>query len=127
MIQGIGVDLVNPQRVAQLLDRYGERFARRVLAPEEWPQYSKSAQPALFLAKRFAAKEAFSKALGSGLRAPATLTRISVVQDRLGKPSLAFHRDLEALLQERGVHHHHLSLSDEADLVCAFVVLEGFL
>lgn len=126
MIRGVGVDLIDPQRVARLLTRYGEHFARKVLASEEWSQYSKSSKPALFLAKRFAAKEALSKALGTGLRAPVTLTRIRVLQDRLGKPRFAFHPDLEVLLQERGVHRHHLSLSDEANLVCAFVVLEGF-
>lgn len=125
MIYGVGVDLVEPQRVARLLDRYGERFARRVLAPGEWPQYSKSPKPALFLANHFAAKEAFSKALGTGFRGFVTLQRISVVQDRLGKPSFAFHRELEALLRERGVRRHHLSLSDEASMACAFVVLEG--
>ncbi|MBI2311371.1 MAG: holo-ACP synthase [Betaproteobacteria bacterium] len=124
MICGIGVDLVEPKRVERLLDRYGERFARRVLTPLEWPQYANSARPAMFLANRFAAKEAFSKAVGVGLRSPVTLQKISVVQDRLGKPSLAFHGDLEAFLRQRGVQRHHLSISNEQSLACAFVVLE---
>lgn len=124
MICGIGVDLVEPGRVERMLGRYGERFARRVLTPQEWPQYAKSTKPALFLAKRFAAKEAFSKAMGTGLRTPVTLQKISVIQDRRGQPSLAFHRDVEALLQERGVQRHYLSISDEQSLACAFVVLE---
>lgn len=125
MIIGIGVDLVERQRVARLIDRYGERFARRVLTALEWPRYAKSAKPELFLANRFAAKEAFSKAMGTGFRTPVTLQKISVVQDRLGKPSLSFHQDLQTLLQARGVQCHHLTLSDEAGMACALVILEG--
>ena len=61
MIYGIGTDLVEPSRIARLLEKYGERFAKRLLADDEWPEYVKSMQPAMFLAKRFAAKEALSK------------------------------------------------------------------
>ncbi len=125
MIYGVGTDLVEPARVATLLEKYGERFARRVLSAAEWPAYQKAPRRDLFLAGRFAAKEAFSKALGTGLRHPATLGAISVQQDRLGKPSLAFAPALERLLRERGIVRHHLSLSHERSLACAFVVLEG--
>lgn len=124
MIYGVGADLVEPGRVALLLEKYGERFARRVLSGTEWPAYQAAARPDLFLAGRFAAKEAFSKALGTGLRHPATLRAISVLQDRLGKPSLAFAPALECLLRERGIVGHHLTLSHERSLACAFVVLE---
>lgn len=61
MIYGIGTDLVDPARIAGSLERYGEQFARRVLADSEWPDYLEHIKPALFLAKRFAAKEAFPK------------------------------------------------------------------
>ena len=124
MIYGVGADLVEPARVALLLERYGERFARRVLSAAEWPAYQKAQRRDLFLASRFAAKEAFSKALGTGLREPATLRAISVLPDRLGKPSLAFAPALESLLRERSIVGHHLSLSHERSLACAFVVLE---
>ena len=124
MIYGVGADLVEPARVAALLERYGERFARRVLTAAEWPAYQQTLRRDLFLAGRFAAKEAFSKALGTGLRHPATLRAISVLQDSLGKPSLAFAPALERLLRERGIVGHHLSLSHERRLACAFVVLE---
>lgn len=124
MIYGIGIDVVEPRRVARLMDKYGERFARRVLTPVEWPAYRKTVKPVLFLANRFAAKEAFSKAMGTGFHYPVTLQCISVVQNAAGKPGLAFHPDLERLVQSRGIVGHHLTISDEASLACACVVLE---
>jgi holo-[acyl-carrier protein] synthase len=124
MIYGIGIDVVEPPRVARLMERYGERFARRVLTPLEWPAYLKTVKPVLYLANRFAAKEAFSKAMGTGFRYPVTLQCISVVQNPAGKPSLAFHPKLEQLVRSRGIVGHHLTISDESSLACACVVLE---
>ena len=124
MIYGIGIDVVEPRRIAHLVDKYGERFARRVLTGLEWPGYRKTVKPVLFLANRFAAKEAFSKAMGTGFRYPVTLQCISVVQNAAGKPSLAFHPELERLVQSRGIVGHHLTISDEQNLACACVVLE---
>ena len=124
MIYGIGIDVVEPHRVARLVEKYGERFARRVLTSVEWPGYQRTARPVLFLANRFAAKEAFSKAMGTGFRFPVSLRSISVVQDRLGKPSLSFSPALEAMVHARGIIAHHLTLSDERSLACAFVILE---
>jgi holo-[acyl-carrier protein] synthase len=125
MIYGIGIDIVEPQRIARLRDKYGERFARRVLTPLEWPGYLRTVRPVLFLANRFAAKEAFSKAMGTGFRYPVTLQCISVVQDAAGKPGLAFHPNLEQLVRSRGIVGHHLTISDERTLACACVVLEA--
>ena len=125
MIYGIGIDVVEPHRIARLIDKYGERFARRVLTVQEWPGYQRTARPVLFIANRFAAKEAFSKAMGTGFRYPVTLQCISVVQNRLGKPSLEFHPNLEALVASVGVVGHHLTISDEKSLACACVVLEA--
>jgi len=124
MIYGIGIDVVEPHRVARLKEKYGERFARRVLTELEWPGYLKTAKPVLFLANRFAAKEAFSKAMGTGFRYPVTLQCISVVQNKAGKPGFAFHPDLERLVVSRGITGHHLTISDEKSLACACVVLE---
>ena len=125
MIYGIGIDVIEPQRVARLVDKYGERFARRVLTPLEWSAYLKTARPVLFIANRFAAKEAFSKAMGTGFRHPVTLQCISVIQNRAGKPGFSFHPDLERLVNERGIVSHHLTISDESSLACACVVLEA--
>ena len=125
MIYGIGIDVVEPRRIARLMEKYGERFARRVLTPVEWPFYLKTAKPVLFLSNRFAAKEAFSKAMGTGFRYPVTLQCISVVQNPAGKPGFAFHPRLEALVQSRRIVSHHLTISDEQNLACACVVLEA--
>jgi len=124
MIYGIGIDVVEPRRVARLLDKYGERFARRVLTPLEWPGYLRTVKPVLFIANRFASKEAFSKAMGTGFRYPVTLQCISVVQNAAGKPGFSFHPKLEDMVKSRGIVGHHLTISDEQNLACACVVLE---
>ena len=124
MIYGIGIDVIQPHRVARLLEKYGDRFVKRVLTPLEQPRYLRSAQPVLFLANRFAAKEAFSKAMGTGFRYPVTLQCISVVQNSAGKPGLAFNEALEVMVQRNGITGHHLTISDESNLACACVVLE---
>ncbi|MBS4095335.1 MAG: holo-ACP synthase [Sulfuricella sp.] len=125
MIFGIGTDIVAVSRMAGALERHGERFAARLLAPEERAEFALQKSPARFLAKRFAAKEAFAKALGSGVRHPATLHNIRVGHDSLGKPLLAFHPDLADELAQRGIRAHHLSLSDEQEMAVAFVILES--
>ncbi len=125
MIHGIGADIVETARMEALLERFGERLARRILTDLEWGDYMKSADRMRFLSKRFAAKEAFSKAVGTGLRHPVTFGRMSVVKDELGKPSFAFDDELSTFLEFRGISNHHLSISDEKSVACAFVVLEG--
>jgi holo-[acyl-carrier protein] synthase len=124
MIYGIGTDLVEPSRIARLLEKYGERFAKRLLTENEWPEYLVSGQPAMFLAKRFAAKEALSKAIGTGLRYPVSLSHIGVTHDQRGKPCFEFHPELSTLVKNEGITSHHLSISDELNLACAFVILE---
>jgi len=125
MIAGIGVDIVQVARVEQALERFGDRFAQRLLAPSEWPEYEAAGRPAAFLAKRFAAKEAFGKALGTGIRAPATFHAIQVVRDALGKPGFRFGAELASWLSRRGVERHHLSITDEQIAAVAMVVLES--
>lgn len=123
MIHGIGTDIVRIARLDQALARHGERFARRILADVELPGYTAAADKPRFLAKRFAAKEAFGKALGTGVAAPATLHAVWVEHDPLGKPLFAYAPTLAAYLAERGLAAH-LSLSDETDYVVAFAVIE---
>lgn len=124
MIYGIGVDVLEPGRVARLLEHYGERFVRRVLTEEELPAYQRSRRPALFIANRFAAKEAFSKAMGTGFRFPVTLGQIIVLQDRRGKPYLAYRPALARRVEEEGIAGAYVTISDEQNVVCAVVVLE---
>ncbi|ACT48532.1 holo-ACP synthase [Methylotenera mobilis] len=124
MIFGIGTDVVEVTRIKDSIAEFGDAFARRILAESELASYEQSQIKARFLAKRFAAKEAFSKALGTGLRAPATLQNISVSHDALGKPILVLAPVLQALLDEKNISHMHISISDEKNLAAAFVVLE---
>ena len=125
MICGIGTDIVEYARIEALWARYGERFAERLLSERELAECRASSQPARLLAKRFAAKEAFAKAVGSGMRHPVGFQRIGVTHDGLGKPVLQFDEILRTYLAQLGVNGHHLSISDERDMIVAFVVLES--
>jgi len=124
VIYGIGIDVIEPHRVKRLLEKYGERFAHRVLTAREWTGYARTVNPVLFVANRFAAKEAFSKAMGTGFRYPVTLQSISIVQDRRGKPGFEFHPKLAQLVADEGITGHYVTISDEKSLACACVVLE---
>ncbi len=124
MIYGIGTDIVEIGRISELIERFGDRFAGRILSEEEWAGYRTNPSPAHFLAKRFAAKEAFSKAAGTGLRYPVSCGMISIVNDGLGKPGFRFREELNAFMKACGISSHHLSISDEKSVACAFVVLE---
>ena len=124
MIYGIGVDLVETPRIERLLEQYGERFARRVLTDLEWPGYQRTSKPVLFIANRFAAKEAFSKAMGTGFRHPVTLQNISVVQNKAGKPGYVLSAALLALMEQHAISGHHLTISDEKSMACAVAILE---
>ena len=124
MIAGVGIDIVDVSRIERLLREYGDQFALRVLAVSERPAFTASSRPVWFLANRFAAKEAFSKALGTGLRYPVTLHAISVTNDNAGKPEFGFHGPLPEYLASRGIARHHLGLSHEKGMACAVVVLE---
>ncbi len=131
MIHGIGTDIVLVARIEDLLSRYGERFARRVLGPDELNEFRRRAgrgdhgpgYSARYLAKRFAAKEAFGKALGVGLRAPMSLLSLQVLNDRRGRPVAHPRNALAQHMQQHGLVAH-VSLSDEIDSAVAFVIIE---
>ena len=123
MIFGVGTDIAAVARIGRLYERHGERALEKLLAPVERADFEKTRDPARFLAKRFAAKEAFGKALGIGVATPATLPNIAVIHDPLGKPAFDYAPDLARHLAERGLVAH-LSISDEQEFAVAFVVLE---
>ena len=123
MIFGIGTDIIVVARMAEFHERHGERALEKVLAPAERDACRASSDPARFLAKRFAAKEALGKALGTGVRTPVLLPSIAIVHDALGKPDFEFGEKLAAYIAERRIVTH-LSLSDERDYVVAFVIAE---
>lgn len=124
MIFGIGTDIVEVSRIAASIEEFGDAFAARILAESELESYQLSQIKARFLAKRFAAKEAFSKALGTGLRAPATFQNIAVSHDALGKPILILAPALASFIHAKNITQMHISISDEKNLAAAFVVLE---
>ena len=123
MIHGIGTDIVRIERIRKSLERHGERFALRILAASEVEAWRAHRDPARFLAKRFAAKEAFGKALGTGVAVPATLHAVAVGHDALGKPDYRYDDRLAAHMRERGLCAH-LSISNEDDNVVAFALIE---
>ena len=125
MITGIGTDIVNIDRVKKVLDRYGERFVNRILTPEERTRFDRTKAKANHLAKRFAAKEAFSKAIGTGIRSPFRWHSITVGRDPKGKPTLKPDPKMAQYLADNGITRFHVSLTDDADLAMAFVVLES--
>lgn len=124
MIIGIGTDICNIGRIAAMLDRHGDRFAKKILSDVEYAKFLSSYNKKAFLAKRFAAKEAASKAFGTGFRDGLFLSHIEVKNDDQGKPSLVFHEKASELIAKMGVTHTHLSISDEKDVAVAFVVFE---
>ncbi|MBI5522615.1 MAG: holo-ACP synthase [Desulfarculus sp.] len=124
MIRGLGLDLARVARVQEAWQRFGQRFLERCFTPGEIAACLKRPRPAQALAMRFAAKEAFAKAAGLGMRGLGW-TEIEVISDALGKPSLALHGRARAWAEGQGVTACHLSLSDDGDYAAAVVVLEG--
>ena len=124
MIFGLGTDVVEIARVQKALERWGERFARKILTGPELSRFRAHRLPANYLAKRFAAKEAFTKALGTGIHAPANWHGVWVLNLPSGKPVLEFSEPLQRLLSQRGVATAHLSLTDERGVAMATVILE---
>ncbi len=124
MIYGVGTDLVEILRIEKALARFGERFAQRILCPSELQRFKDHRQKANYLAKRFAAKEAFTKALGTGIHAPANWHGVWVKNLDSGKPVFDFSEALKKFLKSKGVTRAHLSLSDERGVAVATVILE---
>jgi holo-[acyl-carrier protein] synthase len=124
MIYGVGIDLVSIRRIERSINRWSERFIQRVFTPEEAKVcYQKSFPPSAF-ALRFAAKEAFSKALGLGMKNGLKWREIEVYSQRSGRPDLKLHGKSLELCRRKGITGIHLSLSDEGEYGVAMVVLE---
>ena len=124
MIYGIGVDIVRISRIDRMLRKWGDRFIERVYRPAEIRLCSGRPYPASAFALRFAAKEAFSKALGSGMRGGVRWRDIETVTHPSGKPDLRLHGACAELCRRKGIGGIHLSLSDEGDYGVATVVME---
>jgi len=124
MIHGVGVDIVHVPRMERNLERFGERFARRILDEIECVDFRAAGSTAHFLAKRFAAKEAFAKALGTGFRDGLSPRQVGVRNDALGRPGFVVSGRARELMAQFSISAAHLSLSDEKDYALASVTLE---
>lgn len=125
MILGTGIDLVEVDRITAAVARYGDRFLERILLPAEIAYCRAHAQPGPHLAARFAAKEAVSKALGTGMGAELGWHDVEVVRKESGEPSLRLHGRGVDLVARRGGRSVHLSLSHTGSHAVAMAILEG--
>ncbi len=128
MIYGIGTDICDVRRIKASVERHGERFAKKILSDGEmetfnergarWPDRGVS-----YLATRFSAKEAFSKAIGMGMRMPMTWRSCEIAKEASGKPCIVLHGELKAWFEARQLSVH-VSVTDETDYAASFVVVE---
>jgi holo-[acyl-carrier protein] synthase len=128
MIHGIGTDICDIRRIAATLARRGDRFAEKVLGPNEIEVFRQrrarvEARGVAYLATRFSAKEAFSKAIGLGLHMPMTWRSCEILNERSGKPYVLLHGELAAWCEARGLVAQ-VTMSDESDYAVSFVVTE---
>jgi holo-[acyl-carrier protein] synthase len=124
MIHGIGIDMVDVRRMQENIDRFGLRFAGKILSTSEMREYSKIDKPASFLARRFAAKEALAKALGTGFSNGITLKSISIIHGCDGQPTITCAGKMLEVMSARRIGSSHLTITDEKDYACACVILE---
>ncbi|MFA6038231.1 MAG: holo-ACP synthase [Legionellales bacterium] len=125
MIIGIGTDLVKISRIENSLNRFGESFAKRILTTDEFQIFLQHKNQATYLASRFAVKEAFVKALGTGFTQGLRFSHIGVANNKEGKPELVFSDKADLLVKEKKIRSSHLSITHEKDYALAFVVLES--
>ena len=124
MIYGVGTDIVSIERIQEILNKNRDGFINRVLTEHERALFANKSDSAAFCAKRFAAKEAFSKALGTGIGRVVSFQDLTVRKNENGKPYFMPSEKLRLYLQEKGIKQGHLSISDESLNALAFVVLE---
>ena len=124
MIIGIGTDIVSIARISATYVRHGAAFAKQLLSEAELAEFEAVNVPGPWLAKHWAAKEAFGKAAGTGILVPLTLCGIGVGHDALGRPFFELAPAVQAHLKAMGVTRTHLSISDEREHAIAFAVFE---
>ena len=128
MVRGIGTDICDIRRIRAALQRHGERFAEKVLGPNEIEVFRARRarvedRGVAYLATRFSAKEAFSKAIGLGLRSPMRWRDCETLNRPSGQPEIRLHGALAAWFDQQGLVAH-VSLTDESDYATSFVVVE---
>jgi len=123
MIFGIGTDVVRLERIREVHEKYGERFAERLLLPVELAAFRDYNRPARFLAMRFAAKEAIVKAMGTGFAHGMWIRDCGVVSNTWGKPEIIWSERGRQMCEQLGIGEGHVTLTDEAGLIVAVAVL----
>lgn len=125
MIVGIGTDIVEIVRIAELYEKRKTQFVERILSPEELTEFDSQMHPAKYLAKRWAAKEAVSKALGTGFSQGVAFNDITVGHLSSGQPVITLAGRTQAIADEKQITHWSISVSDETHYAVAFVVAEN--
>ncbi len=128
MIFGIGTDICDVRRIRATYERQGERFVRKVLSEAEFAVWQRRGERwpergLRYLATRFSAKEAFSKAIGLGMRMPMSWRRCEIANAPSGQPFIVLHGDLKTWFEARGLRAH-VTVTDETDFAASFVVIE---
>jgi holo-[acyl-carrier protein] synthase len=124
VIYGIGIDIVEVGRIERAYERWGLRFAEKILGPAELDQFAVTKAPVRFLAMRFAAKEAASKAFGTGFKQGVSPRQIEVQHNRAGKPSFVFSGRVAERARQENVGASFVSMADEREYAIAYAVLE---
>lgn len=124
MIVGTGVDIVEIDRIQKIVDRFGNAFAKRILCDNEFEDYEKQKKSARFIARRFAAKEAVAKALGTGFSEGITMHMICVTHDESGRPIIKLYDKAKERADSLGGENLLISISDERHYAMAFAVME---
>jgi holo-[acyl-carrier protein] synthase len=124
MIVGVGIDVIEVERMRKTVDRHGSRFLDHVFAPSELDRAPEGPAAAAYFAGRWAAKEAVSKALGTGIGRDCAWTDIRILRDPTGKPLVDLHGAGAATAARLCIHHVHLSISHTGGLACATAVAE---
>ncbi|MDE1220901.1 holo-ACP synthase [Vibrio aestuarianus] len=124
-IVGLGSDIAEIERIEKALSRSGDAFAERILTPQELAVFTSLKQKGRYLAKRFAAKEAASKALGTGIAHGVSFQNFTISNDQNGKPMLTLSGKAAQLAEVAGVQHIHLTISDERHYAVATVIFES--
>ena len=124
MIFGIGTDIVDVKRIKKM--KSIDSFAKKILGDDEYLKFSKLSEPKkiFFIAKQFAGKEAFAKAIGTGISGDINFKTIEILRNDEGKPMFKFAEKTQLLIDNLGIAHSHVSLSDEKEYALAFVILE---
>jgi holo-[acyl-carrier protein] synthase len=123
MIYGIGIDVLQTERVERVYLKHGERFVSHLLMPQEREQLARTARKARFLATRFAAKEAIVKGMGTGFAHGVWIRDVGIVQNGWGRPEIVYSARGARVRDELGIGEGHVTLTDEAGLVVAVAVL----